>query len=82
MDAAGTVVGVVFVLFVTVIISTLAAVYLIWKDGCCKRREEEGDGERGELVYYQSDIDCELTIISIHSGFNCMISLGDYSIKS
>ena len=54
MDAAGTVVGVVFVLVVTAVVSTLAAVYLIWKDGCCKRREEEGDRERrGENVTEQ-----------------------------
>ena len=43
MNPAGTVVGVLIALSFVVVVSTLVAVGVLWKDGCCKKRQEESD---------------------------------------
>ena len=51
MDAAGTVIGVLIALGFVIFISALVAAYVLWKDGCCKKRQEEernGDAEGRE----------------------------------
>ena len=53
MDAAATVIGVLIALGFVIFISALVAAYVLWKDGCCKKRQEEqrsGDAEgRGKV---------------------------------
>lgn len=47
MNTAGTVIGVLIALGFVVFVSALVAVYILWKDGCCKKRQED---ERSEDV--------------------------------
>ena len=47
MNTTATVLGVLFALILIIVISALAAVYVLWKDGCCKRRQDESnEGKR------------------------------------
>ena len=51
MDPVGTVMGVMVALGFVILISVLAAVYVLWKDGCCKKGQEDersGDAEGRE----------------------------------
>ena len=48
MGTAGTVIGVLIALGFVIFVSALVAAYVLWKDGCCKKRREEersGDAE-------------------------------------
>lgn len=48
MGTAETVIGVLIALGFVILISALVAAYVLWKDGCCKKRQEEersGDTE-------------------------------------
>ena len=50
MGTAGTVIGVLITLGLVILISALVAAYVLWKDGCCKKRQEEEDTEgRGRV---------------------------------
>ena len=53
MGTAATVIGVLIALGFVIFISALVAAYVLWKDGCCKKRREEqrsGDAEgRGRV---------------------------------
>ena len=50
MNPAETVVGVLLALGFVILVSALAAAYVLWKDGCCKKRQEE-DNEGKWLVH-------------------------------
>ena len=48
MGTVETVIGVLIALGFVILISALVAAYVLWKDGCCKKRQEEersGDAE-------------------------------------
>lgn len=61
MGTAGTVIGVLIALGFVILISALVAAYVLWKDGCCKkRREEEGSGDaQGKGRVRERERDCE-----------------------
>lgn len=50
MNTAGTVIGVLIALGFVIFISALAAAYVLWKDGCCKRRKEERNEETEGII--------------------------------
>ena len=51
MEASGAVLGVLFALVLVIVISPFATVYVLWKDGCCKRREETVEEEGMYLIH-------------------------------
>ncbi len=67
MNAAGTVLGVLIALGFVIFISALAAAYVLWKDGCCKKRQEEERSEDAEGRWREAERERENVGMMQHS---------------